>query len=316
MGFEKLLGNQRLKENLRASVGRGKISHCYLISGPEGAGKHTLARQLAAAILCQSADKPCLQCAACRKVLADTHPDFITVDDPEKKHVPVDLIRQAREDMYVRPNEADKKIYCIPRAMDMRVEAQNALLKVMEEPPAYGVFILLADNPEKLLPTVRSRCVELKLQSLSEDVLKRALQQEFPDAKETEILGAVSRCGGYLGQAKQLLQMQDESAQTEGFARSFAQKDAYGLVQTLVPMEKMPREQFVALLQQWKALLQQALTYRSGIQAQWEMAQSIGKSRSANEILTAIRQLEKAQEYALGNVSVGAICGYLVWALR
>ncbi len=313
MGFEELLGNQRLKENLRASVGRGKISHCYLISGPEGAGKHTLARLLAAAILCRSEQRPCLQCVACRKVLADTHPDFISVDDPEKKHVPVGLIRQAREDMYVRPNEADKKIYCIPRAMDMRAEAQNALLKVMEEPPAYGVFLLLADNPEKLLPTVRSRCVELKLQRLPEAVLKTALQQAFPEATEGEISGAISRSGGYLGQAKQLLQQEDTSPLTQSFAQSFAQKDTFGLAQTLAGMEKMPREQLISQLQQWKALLLQALSYRSGMQAQWETARAVGKSRSANEILEAIRQLDKAQEYALGNVSVGAICGYLVW---
>ena len=100
MGFEGLLGNERLKENIRRSVGRGRIAHFYVISGPAGAGKHTLARLLAAAILCKGEDKPCLQCSACRKVLADSHPDFITVDDPEKKTVPVDLIRQARAGEY------------------------------------------------------------------------------------------------------------------------------------------------------------------------------------------------------------------------
>ena len=83
MGFEGLLGNERLKENLRSSINRGRISHFYLISGPEGAGKHTLAKLLAAAILCRGEDKPCRTCAACRKVLGAGHPDFITIDDPE-----------------------------------------------------------------------------------------------------------------------------------------------------------------------------------------------------------------------------------------
>ena len=91
MGFESLLGNERLKENLQSSINRGRISHFYLISGPEGAGKHTLARLLGAAILCKSADKPCGVCPSCRKALGSGHPDLITVDDPEKKTVPAPL---------------------------------------------------------------------------------------------------------------------------------------------------------------------------------------------------------------------------------
>lgn len=317
MGLETLLGNARLKENLRAGVSRGKLSHSYLISGPEGAGKRTLARLLAAAALCKNENKPCLACPSCRKVMADTHPDYITVDDPEKKTVSVELIRQARTDMYVRPNEGDKKIYCIPRAQDMRPEAQNALLKVMEEPPAYGVFLLLTDNPEKLLPTIRSRCAQLRLESLSPEIMEKALQKEFPNAQADELQGAIARSGGYLGQAKTLLQEGEQTdPRTEAFAGSFAKKDHLLLVQTLFPMEKMPREQMILLLQQWKELLLQALTYRSGVQAQSALARDIGSARSAKEIQAAIRHLDMAQEYAQGNVSVGAVCGYLIWTLR
>ena len=317
MGFESLLGNKRLKENLRVSVRSGSVSHCYLITGPQGAGKRTLAQLLAAAMLCQSEDKPCLKCSACRKVLAGSHPDVITVDDPEKKTVSVDLVRQARADIYVRPNEGSRKIYTVPRAMDMSGEAQNALLKVMEEPPEYGVFMLLADNAEKLLPTVRSRCVELRLEGLPREVLKSALERQFPDATQTALEGAVSRSGGYLGQAKEILESGEAfSNQTEEFARGYAKKDALLLAQTIVPMEKMPREQLIGVLQQWKEILLQALTYRSGMPAQTDMAQNIGQCRSAAEILTAIRHLDKAGQYAQGNVSAGAICGYLVWVLR
>ena len=131
MGFEGLLGNGRLKENLRVSVGRGRISHFYLISGPEGSGKHTLARLLAAALQCSGEDKPCLHCAACRKVMADTHPDCITVTDPEHKNVAVRIVRDARADMYVMPNEGQRKIYIFPQ--EMGIEGQNALLKVLDE---------------------------------------------------------------------------------------------------------------------------------------------------------------------------------------
>ena len=169
MGFDALLGNDRLKQNLTRSLSKGHVSHFYLISGPEGSGKHTLAKLLGAAILCQGEDKPCGRCTPCRKVMDGSHPDFITVDDPEKKTVTVDLIRQARADVYIQPNESEYKIYMFPRAQDMGLPGQNALLKILEEPPKYGVFLLLTDNPDKLLPTVRSRCTELNMQALPED---------------------------------------------------------------------------------------------------------------------------------------------------
>ena len=160
MAFEQLLGNQRIKENLNTSLAKGRISHFYLLCGPAGSGRHTLAKLLAAAILCQDSQKPCLGCGPCRKIMNGTHPDFITIDDPEHKNVAVKLIRAFREDVYIRPNESEHKIYLFPQ--DLGLEGQNALLKTLEEPPKYGVFILLTDNPEKLLPTVRSRWVELK----------------------------------------------------------------------------------------------------------------------------------------------------------
>ncbi len=316
MGFESLLGNDRLKENLRLSVGRGRISHFYLISGPAGSGKRTLARLLAAAILCKGQEKPCLGCAACRKVLSGTHPDFITIDDPEKKTVPVELIRQARADIYIQPNEADRKIYLFPRAQDMGIPGQNALLKVLEEPPAYGVFLLLTDNPEALLPTVRSRCTELPLTALPEAILSRQLQTQYPQAEATQIQAAILRSGGYLGQAQALLEEgAAASFQTESFALGFSRRDALTLTKTLVSMEKWKREQLLQELDQWKNLLHSALLSRSGIQALSPLAQSL-TGRSAQELLQAISHLQKAMEYARSNVSVAAICGYLVWALR
>ena len=317
MGFEGLLGNERLKENLKTSVSRNRLSHFYLISGPAGSGKRTLARLLAAALLCRSEDKPCLHCPACRKVMADTHPDFITIDDPEKKTVPVELIRQARADIFVQPNEADRKIYLFPRGQDMGIPGQNALLKVLEEPPAYGVFLILTDNPEKLLPTIRSRCVELSLHGLPEQVLRRQLQQTFPDTEQEAISAAIARSGGYLGQAKALLEEGNTiSPQTKGFVQSFCQRDTVGLLQVLVPMERWKREQLLETLFQWTELLQSALVCRSGMPVLSAMARELSTARSSPELMDAVRHLQKAIQYTQGNVSVAAICGYLEWALR
>ena len=316
MGFEALLGNERIKENLRRSFARGRVPHFFLICGPEGSGRHTLTRLLAAAMMCEGEDQPCGHCEGCRKVLSGIHPDFITVDDPEKKTVPVDLIRQARSDMFIRPNEGKRKIYLLPRAQDMQEPSQNALLKILEEPPSYGAFILITDNAEKLLPTIRSRCTELHLLPLPERVLKPELAHRFPDASADALSAAVSRSGGYLGQAFGLLEGQEEPAQTKDFAAAFAGRSALGLTMVLTPMEKWKRDQLVPALEQWVAVLEESLACRAGGRAISELSRAISASRSAADILAAIRQLQKCIEYARGNVSPAAVCGYLQWALR
>ena len=316
MGFDNLLGNERMKENLCHSFARGRVPHFFLICGPEGSGRHTLARLLAAAMMCEGEDQPCGRCEGCRKVLSGIHPDYITVDDPERKTVPVELIRQARTDMFIRPNEGKRKIYLLPRAQDMLEPSQNALLKILEEPPAYGAFILITDNAEKMLPTIRSRCTELRLLPLAERILKPELAYRFPDASAESLSAAVSRSGGYLGQAIRLLQGQEEPAQTKEFAAAFAGRNALGLTMVLTPMEKWKRDQLLPILEQWVQILEESLACRAGGRAISELSRSISASRSAADILAAIRQLQKCIEYARGNVSPAAVCGSLQWALR
>ena len=314
MGLEALLGNERLKENLTGSLHRGRISHFYLISGPEGSGKRTLARLLAAAIQCENDDKPCGRCSACRRVRENNHPDVITIDDPEHKTVAVRIVREAREDVFIRPNEADHKIYLFPQ--ELGIEGQNALLKILEEPPSYGVFILLTDNPDKLLPTVRSRCTELALRSLPEEILCSALAREFPESSAEDRKAAAVRSGGWLGQAKALLQEDAVAPQTENFVQAFAGRDALLLTQTLAPMEKWKRDQLIPLLDSWIALLENALASRAGLPATSALERTLSAQRSSQELMNAIRSLKKGRELAMGNISPGAVCGWLQWELR
>lgn len=315
MGFEGLLGNERLKENLTGSLRRGHISHFYLISGPEGSGKHTLAKLLASAILCKKENAPCGSCGVCRKVEEGNHPDFITVTDPEHKNIAVKIVRAIRDDMFILPNEADHKIYLF--AQDMGIEGQNALLKVLEEPPSYGVFILLTDNAEKILPTVRSRCTELTMTALPPEVLRRQLRQRFPDAAQEDLEAATVRSGGFLGQAQKILESGEaEAEQTKLFVECFASRDILALTNLLVSMEKTKRDQLVEILGQWMEVLEEALAARSGMAAVSAHARRLGGSRGSQELLAAIRVLKKASEYAQSNVSPAAICGALVWELR
>ena len=315
MSFETLLGNDRLKQNLTESLARGHISHFYLISGPKGSGKRTLARLLAEAILCEGDRKPCGSCVHCRKLRSGNHPDFITVEDPEHKNVAVKIVRQIREDMFVRPNEAAHKIYLFPQ--ELGIEGQNALLKILEEPPSYGVFLLLTDNPDKLLPTVRSRCTELKLQALEQKVIRNQLRLDFPKAAVEDIDAAIFRSGAFLGQARELLENGDAvPPQTESFVQAFVSKNSLLLTQTLVPMEKWKRDALAEILTQWLELLESALASRGGINAVSSHSREVARQRSAGEIYEGVQALKKALAYTQSNVSPAAVCGWLAWALR
>ena len=315
MGFESLLGNRQLKENLSAAINRGRISHFYLISGPAGSGKKTLARLLAAAIHCKSPQKPCMTCSACRKVMADAHPDFITVTDPDHKEVSVNIVRDIREDMFVRPNESHRKIYLFPQ--NLRTEGQNALLKILEEPPEYGVFILLSENPESLLVTVRSRCTELKMLPLDQGLLESTLTREFPDADADAVTAAAERGGGYLGQARSILEENlTLPPQVQQLATAFGNRDGLLLTQTLIPMEDWKADKLQGVLRQVQSIFQQALLARSGLQAASRSAQELAALRNGQELNEAIANLKKADLYLQGNVSVAAVCGWLAWALR
>ena len=190
MPLSALAGNAALKEQLLPRLKEGRLGHAFILSGPAGSGKRTLAAILARALVCaQDKGKPCGSCAACKKALAGIHPDIITVlpDEPGKA-IAVDQIRWLRADAYIRPNEAARKVYVLPEADRMRGEAQNAMLKLLEDGPTYAAFLLLAENPNGLLTTVRSRCQELTLS------LPQGAQDANSDPELDALAGQLAEC--------------------------------------------------------------------------------------------------------------------------
>ena len=195
MNLSTLAGNQRIKDRLsRREWDRG-LSHAYIISGPAGSGRHALARRLAAAMLCTGGgERPCGTCPACLKTEKGIHPDFSVTAGPEAgKPITVDQVRALRSDAYIRPNEGERKVYLLEEADRMNPSAQNAMLKLLEEGPAYAAFLLIAGNTGGLLQTVRSRCEELALTPV-EGEERPALDPEQLEQAE-RLAAALERAG-------------------------------------------------------------------------------------------------------------------------
>lgn len=181
MNLSGFLIGEEMRQRMENTLSR--MSHAYIISGPSESGTYAFTECLASACVCTGeGDKPCGVCSGCRKVKGDIHPDVIRISVLEgKREITVEQIRQLRAAAYIRPNEAHRKVFIIENAQAMNDNAQNALLKVLEDGPSYLSFLLLVENPQQLLPTIRSRCETLTLfPKPGEDkpILDEKLQQQ------------------------------------------------------------------------------------------------------------------------------------------
>ena len=167
--------NSTLERAVRRAAEQGRLSHAIVLSGD--GGLTDAARFIAAAHVCEGTDRPCLRCRHCRKVLEGIHPDVSVIRDTEHRELTVDAVRALRQDVYIRPNEAARKVYIIADSRQLNERDQNVLLKIVEEGPPYAAFIFCTNSPAALLETVRSRCVLLKCDAPAPDALPPEAEQ-------------------------------------------------------------------------------------------------------------------------------------------
>ena len=207
-GYEIL--HDEIAENLIQNVRKGAAQHAYIFEGEAGVGSLETARLFAAALVCEREETaPCTTCSSCIMAKALTHPDIYFIKpQKDKKNITVDQIREVVNDAYTKPYESGKKVYVIAYGDNMNEQAQNAFLKVLEEPPQYAVFVILAENHETLLATIRSRCTEVRFNPVSDRKIREYIKRHFPE--ELDKLDFLVRySGGVAGNAGKILEQEN-----------------------------------------------------------------------------------------------------------
>ena len=201
--FSDIYGYETIKEHLQSAISMGKVSHAYVISGGLGSGKKLIASTFAQTLQCEAGGvEPCGVCHSCIQAASKNQPDIIWVGHEKPGSIGVDDIRdQLVSDMQIKPYSSPYKIYIIDEADKLTVAAQNAMLKTIEEPPAYGIVILLANNPDVFLQTILSRCVVLDLKPLKDDVVIKYLKDHYDNIGDYECKFAARFAAGRIGRA-------------------------------------------------------------------------------------------------------------------
>lgn len=171
MSFDNIFGNDKIKKLLETSIKSNNLVHSYMFVGSSGIGKKLFATEFAKVILCESNDDACNSCSSCVKFNSGNHPDLAVIDTDDGKNIKIDQVRNLQEQIAEKPIISNKKVYIINNSDLMTTEAQNCLLKTLEEPPEYAVIILVLSNESKLLTTIKSRCTKISFNNLSKSDL-------------------------------------------------------------------------------------------------------------------------------------------------
>ena len=309
MKLTNFIGNEKVIDRLSKLMESGRFPHALIIEGEEGIGKKTLAKDIACALVCRGNDKPCGECAQCKKAIGAIHPDiseYIPAGTANSFHV--DTVRNIINDAYVQPNEADYKIYILANAHCMNQNAQNALLKILEEPPKYVVFILTTNSKSALLSTVLSRsvCVSLEgvdIERAANYITSYCENVDYNTAKKT-----VETFNGNIGKAIDSLQDSKTSELVDvcnKICKALATSNEYEMM-TLCSVFQKDRQGVVFACDLLKSIFRDAL-FAGGssehISGQEESAALLKSSLSRQSLIKLINTCDELKSTALSNAN-------------
>jgi len=247
--FPEIIGNSVIKNYIGKDIISGNNSHAYIIEGPEGSGKRSTAKAIAASLACQertsdSFSLPCGTCDNCHRIYGDISGDVVWITSGDKASIGVEEIRNIKNGLYVTPNDSDFRTYIIVNAERMTVQAQNALLLTLEEPPSFVVFLLLTEDATKLLETVRSRAQCFRMEKFTVDAVAEYLQSSYEGKRiknsfPEKFAGVVALSDGSLGRAKEMLSGSEETSDLLRFrslANEFVPLACRGKIASMIKM--------------------------------------------------------------------------------
>ena len=313
--FDSIIGQEHIKEHLRQSIISGKISQAYLITGECMQGKEFIARIFANALVCENPSQgfnPCGKCKSCIQAASGNHPDIITVTHDKPGTVSVDDIRnQIVSDVQIKPYQSRWKIYIMNEAEKMTPQAQNALLKTLEEPPSYAVILLLSTSESAMLQTILSRCVRLDMRPVEDKIVRQYLMKEvkIPDY-QADVCVAFAR--GNIGKARSLAISDDFEGIKEEAVRilKFIRKmDTADVIRSLRKLEeyKLCTNDLLDIMMIW---YRDVLLYKATMDAdaivfkdEGERIRKEASESSYDGIETILKCIEKTKERLKANVS-------------
>ena len=344
-GFHEIIGHEQLIAHLQSAIVMDKVSHAYIINGPKDSGKMMLAQAFAMALQCETSIRnregatgrpeeklspeilaePCLECHSCKQALGNNQPDIIYLTHEKPNTISVaDIREQINHDIEIKPYSSKYKVYIVDEAEKMNQQAQNALLKTIEEPPAYAVILLLTSNADSLLPTISSRCVTLNLRPVKESDVKEYLMEHMhlPDY-QAQIDAAFAQ--GNIGKAKQIAESTEFAEMAERafrLLRKSNELELYELVEMIKELtaEKQNIYDYLDLFTMWfrDVLLFKATKEVDGLifKDQYNYIKERAKKSSYEGIENIIDAIGKARERLHSNVNFDLVMELLFMTIR
>ncbi len=323
MNFDAIVGNTRIKQQLLSLAESGRLPHAIVIEGEKGLGKRTLAKELALNLLCVNGENaPCRACPQCNKVMKGIHPDvFVAEPETKSKAYPIKFVRESIvADAFVSPNEARYKIYILANCQFMEPKTQNALLKILEEPPEYAIFILTVDKKSALLETVLSRAVVLSLEGVNAKSGAEYISNNCEGVEYEDALGAIEIWGGNIGKALESLKdgkLSKISSVAEEIVLTLINKSEYELLTACFALSG-DREAVASVMTVMKTIFRDALVYSQSecLSGFKETASTLSSKLSKEKLLRLIASCDKLKALAEKNCNNNLLITKIPYELR